>query len=374
MRLLKQFICFFAVIGIAVSTWANPIPVPRPASMPLEDMYSYLDETDLGELSETFIGNYYFSYIPEDVDQMKYPLPPESNDISVAMGKLPEDWDFTDDIFPFLHEMQVPMDPMKWFYIRELYPTVLPEWPGIPMIAWNGLFPKKAVLSIKYQHNLLKREQGYIYFYALGTGKYHQTYQKEALSFLDISMPIKYNMQRLFLDHTPFAFAETSEKDDSGTIQRIVSISATAQFGPFTKDIIGYIRPRVISRAISFEDKTELEAKLPRQIRLSYKVELDECDTTGPSEIRPSVFALGRRMIVTDQIYFNCCPEYIRMTILVNENQVIFREKAMEKAPCDCFCYYPMKGTAGPFAPGTYQVEIINPFGKKILEKEIVIR
>jgi len=56
------------------------------------------------------------------------------------------------------------------------------------------------------------------------------------------------------------------------------------------------------------------------------------------------------------------------MTILMNGNRVIFREKAMEKDPCDCNCYYPMKGLAGPFAPGTYQVELIDPYGKILLE------
>jgi hypothetical protein len=106
------------------------------------------------------------------------------------------------------------------------------------------------------------------------------------------------------------------------------------------------------------------------QIRLRYSAK--QCGTTNPG-IKPDVRAWGRRMIVSDAIYFNCCPEYVRMTILVKGDQVVFRQKAMEKDPCDCMCYYPMKGVAGPFAPGTYHVEMINPYGQTILEKDIEI-
>ena len=58
---------------------------------------------------------------------------------------------------------------------------------------------------------------------------------------------------------------------------------------------------------------------------------------------------------------------------VVSGDRVIFREKAVEKDPCDCLCYFPMKGVAGPFSPGTYNVELIDPYGRTILEKEIEI-
>ncbi|MGA1825970.1 MAG: hypothetical protein ACMUIP_15040 [bacterium] len=375
MSLGKRFIVCVAIIIItAALVNANPIPYPLPANMPLEDMYSVIEETDRGGLKETFFGDYYFSYIPTDVYLMKYPVPPKSEDISVAMGRLPEDWWFSADIFPFIHQIRVHMDPMKWYDIRELYPTVLPEWPGIPMVAWNGPFPQKALLSVKYQHDLLKRRNNFIYFYALGTGKYFQTYQKEALAFLDITMPPKYNMHRLFLDWTSLPFAETYERDDMGIYHRVVSICATAQFGPFTHDIIGYIRRGRSESDANVEESDELEADLPLPPQITLRYAIQECGTTEPPEIKPNVVALGRKIIITDQIFFNCCPEYVRMTILVTENQVIFQEKAMEEAPCDCVCYYPMKGAAGPFAPGTYDVQLINPYGKKILEKELKIK
>ena len=433
MKLVNCCVLTIAIVILCSIAQANPIPWPLPASMPLEDMYAFLDEIDTGGLRETFYGDYYFSYIPDDLYMMKYPVPPETDGIIVAMGKLPDGWQFDPASLPFIHEMSIHKDPLHWYYIRELYPTVLPEWPGIPMIAWRGwcegdatptedlpCFPKQALFSVKYQHDLLQRGRDYIYFYALGTGKYYETYQKQAISFLDISMPVQYNMHRLFLDKTPHPFAVTTERDANGMARTIVSIYASAQFGPFTKDLIGHVRPWYVSADSNYDDATnildliavrnqlgrdpatdadasdadvnndgrvnisdlilvrnhlgekpDVDAAFPPQIRLRYRVA--SCGSTQPPGIKPDVVPWGRRMIVTDQIEFNCCKEYIRMTIVVNGNRVIFREKAMESDPCDCICWYPMKGTAGPFAPGTYQVEIVDPYGQTVLAKEITI-
>ena len=225
-------------------------------------------------------------------------------------------------------------------------------------------------------------------------------------------------MSRLFLDHGPHAFAVTCEGDNT-----VVSVYATAQFGPFTKDIIGVVVPWLVRADTNYDGSTNIldmlyvrnhlgsdvsgdgaddadvnsdgsvnildlilvrnhlgetadleESPVPivsPQIRLRYRVK--QCGTTQPPGIKPDVRPWGHRMIVTDQIYFNCCPEYVRMTILVSGNRVIFREKAIEKDPCDCLCYFPMKGVAGPFSPGTYDVELIDPYGNTVLRKEIVI-
>ena len=415
MKAAKWIFALAVVLAAASLAGANPIPWPPPASMPLEDMYSILSVNDYGRLTETFYGDYYFSKIPPDVYMMKYPLPPDSSGISVVMGKLPEAWQFVPSMLPYIHESIPDCFAKDWFYIRELYPTVLPEWPGIPMIAWNEPFAEKALLRVKYQHDLLMRGRDYVYFYALGTGKYSPTYQKEAISFLDITMPGHYNMHRLYLDKTPHAFAVTTEGKKT-----VVSIYAAAQFGPFTKDIIGLIRPWLVCSDTNYDDKTDLldliyvrnmlgrnpasdepaadadvngdgrvdildlilirnhlgeraeaVAAEPPQIRLRYNVK--QCGSTTPPPGGPDVFAWGNRMAVSDAIRFNCCTEYVRMTILVDGNRVIFREKAMESAPCDCLCYYPMRGIAGPFAPGTYHVELVDPHGVTILEKDVVL-
>lgn len=341
---------------------ANPIPFPIPASMPLEDMYSKLEETDSGNLRETFMGDYYFSYIPGDVYMMKYPLPQECDNISVEMGELSEIWQIG-PYPPFSPpELLRSMEMMEWFKISDLYTTILTEWPNIPMIAWNGPFPEKALLRVQYQHNLLKKNEGYLYFYALGTGKYFSTYQKEALSFLDISMPIKYDMTRLFLDKTQYVFAVTEESDAQGERHRIVSIHASALFGPFIKDIIGEI----------INTEINIPQDIQSQIRLDYNAEY--CGTQPPG-IKPDIILQGNSLIVSDQVYWQCCPEYMRMTIQINGNHVVFTEKVRDgEAICDCMCYFPIHGEAGPFPSGTYQVELVNYIGKSLIYKEIFIK
>ncbi|NQT21138.1 MAG: hypothetical protein HQ592_15630 [Planctomycetes bacterium] len=441
MDALKRCLLVWMVVVLAAwSARANPIPVPLPASMPLEDMYSELLEID-GDtgLRDHFQGDYYFSYIPKDLYMMKYPVPPNPDgshieDLRVSFGKLPDDWTFTPGSLPALHMLLPPVSPQPWYYIRELYPTVVPGWPGIPMLAWHGpinadatddiippppTFPPTALYRVNYEYNMRRWGRGWLYFYALGTGKYYSTYQKQAISFLDITMPKHLTMSRLSLDNTPHAFAVTCEGDKT-----VVSVYATAQFGPFTKDIIGVVVPWLVRADTNYDGSTnildllhvrnhlgsdvsgdeaedadingdgdvnildlllvrnhlgeraelvdECPAPMPGpQIRLRYRVK--QCGTTQPPGIEPDVRPWGRRMIVTDQIHFNCCPEYVRMTILVGGNRVIFREKAIEKDPCDCLCYFPMKGVAGPFSPGTYNVELIDPYGRTILEKEIEI-
>ena len=446
MDVLKRLILVAIVAGVlGLPADANPIPWPLPASMPLEDMYSELLEIDCCTgLRDHFEGDYYFSRIPEELYMMKYPVPrnPDGSHIEhicVSFGKLPDDWTFRPGELGNLHWMLPELYPQDWHYIRELYPTVVPGWEGIPMIAWLAptddvvdpaddvvlapphTFPPTALYRVNYEYNMRRWGHGWLYFYALGTGKYSDTYQKEAISFLDITMPKHLTMSRLFLDRDPHAFAVTQE--DGKTV---VSIHASAGFGPFRRDIIGMIHPWRIRADVNYDDQTDVldliyvrnqlgkdvsdegsedadvngdgkinildmiavrnsldeEPKFDTadacpisifvpQIKLRYRVK--SCGTTDPG-IKPEVYAWGRRMIVKDAIHFNCCPEYVRMTILVQGNNVVFREKGMVEDPCRCMCYYPMKGVAGPFSPGTYQVELIDTEGKTILKKEVEIR
>jgi len=431
----KCRIVLILALGVATAAGANPIPPPSDANMPLEDMYAELIPIKGGTgLEETFQGGFYFDEIPDTVRLIKFPVPPETRGFKVAIGKLPLEWQFSDAIIPHLHENLPEMFPLDWTVLRELYPTILPEWPWIPVHGWwapgGDPFPPKALFSVKYQHDVLKRGCSYVYFYALGCGKQYPVpdvadadaappddvpfYRRGVTSFLDITMPLSLNVARMSLDYTPHPFAVTREGDKT-----VVSFYAKTEFGPFKRDLIAIIRPWWIAADVNYDDSTdildliavrnklgsdlsdeesedadingdgkinvldliavrdhigekaEVDLALPRQIRLRYKVK--ECGTTQPPGIKPDVIARGRRMIVTDQIYFNCCPEYVRMAILVDGDAVVFREKAMEEAPCDCNCYYPMRGIAGPFAPGVYRVKILNPYGKVILEKEVEI-
>ena len=53
---------------------ANPIPLPVPASMPLENMIIHIDNNR----HATFEGFFTFDFIPADVVKMMFPIPPEN--------------------------------------------------------------------------------------------------------------------------------------------------------------------------------------------------------------------------------------------------------------------------------------------------------
>ena len=425
MKPFTPFLIFILALGVLSAASANPIPPPSSANMPVEDMYAELVPAAAGTgMEETFYGYYYFDKIAETVAMMEYPLPPDNRGFSIVMGKLPADWQFSDSIFPSLHETLPPMYSLPWSVLRKLYPTVVPEWPWIPVNGWwrpeYNSFPPKALFAVKYQHDLLRRGRDFVYFYALGSGKdqddvaHGTVYPIGLTSFLDIRMPANLNVVKMSLDYTMQPFAVTQEKGKT-----VVSFYGKSLVGSFKNDLIAIIRPWCMTADVNYDDKTDLldlikvrnalgsgvsdeaseaadvngdgvvnvldliavrnhmgeriqaDAACPPQIRLRYTVK--QCGTTVPSTGKPVVFASGRSMVVADDIYFNCCPEYVRMTIMVERNTVIFREKAMEKDPCKCMCYYPMKGVAGPFAPGTYKAVIINPYGRVIYENEIVI-
>jgi hypothetical protein len=381
------------VLAVAASVAvANPIPNPVPASMPLEDMYCDITYAPIMApitvLWADFTGDYHFSYIPEELTSMKYPLPPDSWDVGVTMdGK-----------------------PLTWYWIKELYPTILPEWPGIPMIEWYGPFPGKALFNVKFKHSLIRRsETEFIYFYALGTGKYYETYQKEAIAFLDLTMPNAYSVRNLWLDKDPHAFAVTCEKEKT-----VVSILASARFGPLTHDVIASIQPwcttadsnndglvnvtdllmvrnslgKYVGSGAAPEadvngdgvvNVTDLlmvrnnlgRAETPgsRPIVLRYKV--GETISPQPAS-KPVVEVRGRNLFISHGI-FGCCPRFVRMCVDVQQDRVIFREKLGED-PCDCIRTFPVWGTAGPFPPGTYHVEYYDTPGQLLLEKDVTIQ
>ena len=382
MRVLPRIISYFTVLIISTSVTANPIPYPIPASMPLEDMYADLRKTDEG-LEARFNGNYYFTLIPDDVTEMKYPLPPESREISVEMGFLPEYWEFSETAIPYIHELTIALEPIYWIPIDETYPTVVPFWPDIPMIAWGGPFPYKALVTTTYTHELPEVKNGYLFFYPLGTGKYDATYQKEAFAFLDIAMPANYRLEKLYMDETPYPYAETWEDAEGDETRKIISIYANEVYGGFTEDIIAFITKwdHLFNHHLHDDDFAEHDNdreavrdknNWPNQLKLQYDVE--QCGTTEPPLLETNIKVIGKKIRIADSIYFNCCAEYIRMTMKTDGDKIIFREKAMEEAPCDCICYYPMQGVAGPFQSGSYQVELLDPHGRLILETSIEVK
>jgi len=183
--------------------------------MPLEDMYVEIQPCANG-LHAVFTGDFTFEYIPEDVNSMLFPVPPDANNIRAWQDAI----------------------GLAWAWSGELYPTILPEMPNMPMIEWQGPFPLGgAVFTVDYEHDLIKRPTEFIFFYALGTGKYFPSYDKTTTAYFDILLPKCFEVAGVWLDESPHEYE---------IVDGHLMVTVESWFGPITNDLIVSLLPITI--------------------------------------------------------------------------------------------------------------------------------
>jgi len=193
---------------------ANPIPIPPPACMPLENMHIDIEPCEDG-LRAVFSGEFTFTYIPDDVTWMLFPVPPDAENIHV----------YQDDA------------ELEWTWSSEEYPTILPEMPTIPMIEWAGPFPQMgAVFRVDYEHGLIRSPEEFVFFYAVGTGKYSPTYEETTTANFDIPLPAGFAVDGVWLDEEPHQYQ---------VIGSHLLITVQSQFGLITNDLIVSLVPEI---------------------------------------------------------------------------------------------------------------------------------
>lgn len=208
MKTISVVAVWSALALLPTTLLANPIPVPPPASMPLEQM-----TINIGANRHVkFSGDFTFDSIPDTVTKMQFPLPPiNASGVSVWQDGA----------------------PLGWRFSAETYPTVLPEYPSLTMFEWDGPFPLDgAVLTVGYEHELFLRGSEWIFFYSLGTGKYFPTYDKITTAEFEINLPDQAILRAILLDNTP---VDPSFYTLTGSR---LDLTLTSEFGPFTKDLI----------------------------------------------------------------------------------------------------------------------------------------
>ncbi|MHC4693266.1 MAG: FG-GAP repeat domain-containing protein, partial [Planctomycetota bacterium] len=204
---MKNLIYVFTCLFVVVPCIANPIPWPPPASMPLEEMYVEI-QPHADRLHAVFTGDFTFTNIPNDVNSMMFPVPPGANNISAWQDGV----------------------ELGWTWSSEEYPTILPEMPTIPMIEWQGPFPTNgAVFRVDYEHDLIERPEEFIFFYAVGTGKYFSTYAKITTAYFNILLPLGYTVKGVWLDDVPHAYLVEGYD---------LTIIVQSEYGPITNDLI----------------------------------------------------------------------------------------------------------------------------------------
>ena len=209
----RSLIAVLGVVMLSQTTLANPIPWPLPASMPLEEMWIDIERTE-NALYASFGGDFTFNYIPTDVASMFFPVPVGASNVHVRQDGAVLSWTWSSE---------------------EHYPTILPEMPTIPMIEWPGPFPESgAVFTVEYEHHLIERADEFIFFYALGTGKYFPTYDKTTTAYFDILLPGDFDVAGVWLDETAHEYE---------VVGGHLMVTVESQFGPIVNDLIVSLVP-----------------------------------------------------------------------------------------------------------------------------------
>ena len=218
---MKNSLCiitFVALFGLTSTTLANPIPWPPPASMPLEEMKIQIQTMENG-LHAQFSGDFTFDHIPDEVNSMLFPVPPDATNIQVYQNAI----------------------ELSWTWSSENYATILPEIPTIPMIEWEGPFSiEGCIFTVKYEHKLIERPDEFVFFYALGTGRYSQTYDKITTAYFDITLPSAYKVNGVWLDDSPHDYSIFTLFN----VTRLM-INVQSSFGPIEKDLIVSLVPNL---------------------------------------------------------------------------------------------------------------------------------
>jgi hypothetical protein len=265
MKVNSAIVILAAISAAAIIASANPIPVPPLASMPLEEIYVQI-QPDGNSLHAVFTGDFTFVYIPKDVNLMLFPVPPDANNIRVRADS----------------------NELPWTWSSEEYPTILPEMPNLPMIEWQGPFhPNGAVFRVDYEHDLIERPNDFIFFYALGTGKYFPSYDKTTTAKFDFLLPDRYTVASVCLDETPHEYKVLGSH---------LVVPVESYFGPIVHDLIVSLVP------INFERCGVLVQGVECVLFLADGGGLYELDNLGD-------FKVGSRVHVRGQLEPHC-PSY----------------------------------------------------------------
>jgi hypothetical protein len=113
----------------------------------------------------------------------------------------------------------------------------------------------------------------------------------------------------------------------------------------------------------------------PPEPAMSYNIEdCDSAKAAGPDKdaLRFSTTVDGNYILFEDMMYANCCPDEMWLDMEITDNQITIYEHA-EGGLCDCMCDWPITATLGPFAPGTYTLEVYEDIGGFIGSTIVII-
>ena len=189
---------------------ANPIPIP---SILMPEEYIDIELTSIdGVIRAKVDGAYPFWNAGYDTVDMYYPIPPDSENISVELDNEPLDWSY---------------NPWMW------YPTIVGVW---PMICWN-IYPAPQSFEIKthYEHAVPVLDNVCTLVYAMGTGKYLEYYSKQTTAYVTVRIDFAHENLKVYADSEPIDNYDITV-ENGATILTLTRISN--EFQPLLEDLI----------------------------------------------------------------------------------------------------------------------------------------
>jgi hypothetical protein len=287
-------------------------------------------------------GLYPFQNEGYDNVAMYYPVPSGSSEITVMMNDT----------------------SLAWQYSDENYSTVLGEF---PMIRWFiSPVPDSFEIRTHYSHPLPK-DGTYSFLYAMGTGRYLQSYAKETTAYvsINISKGLAASERRMNL-HTLSYDEETgkwlwnpvnytiSQKDNDW----LISLTKTsAPFHPLVEDLLVTINPSgtaTLSKD-SLEETTHLDKTrivIGETVDIALTLTNKGNDTVvieGGSSKTFDIFILGKH---AGGAYFDGCF----FALIVWEQHIQPNQTIHKNAQWNFFLWDPNTGKRTPPPPGTYSI------------------
>jgi hypothetical protein len=108
---------------------------------------------------------------------------------------------------------------------------------------------------------------------------------------------------------------------------------------------------------------------------MSYNIE--DCDlakAAGPDKngLRFSATVQSNHILFEDMIHANCCSDTL-LEMTVEDDLITIYEIELLVTPCLCMCDFPVTATLGPFASGTYTLEVYEDRGGFIGSTVVIV-
>ena len=206
---VKILVIFTSLIILAPSTKvsANPIPIPS-IDMPEENIGIALTLID-GAVHVEVDGAYPFLNRGYSSIDMSFPVPPDSENILVRLGN----------------------EPLDWSYSGNEYPTVVENFSVIKWTVYPA--PRYFVIETRYEHEVPVVDNLYTLVYAMGTGKYLESWAKETTVYVTIRVNFPYENLKAYAGAELLSYESTTEENDV----TILTLTKTSE-APLTEDLI----------------------------------------------------------------------------------------------------------------------------------------